>query len=316
MQKLYFALVICFYGIPLTGQQEQMYTQFMFNKLVYNPAYAGSFESPTLTAVFRKQWMGVEGAPDAQVLSYNQPALGGRVGLGGSIVRQSIGIGTSLTFEFAYSYRIKFKRGVFSAGLLPSVRNIRQNWADDRIYAIDNFDQAIPIDPKNKVVANVGAGVYYYAYNDKWYAGLSVPRLVPNNIDFADIGDFSREVQHVNAMGGYTFKPNDELEITPQALFRYAIGAPFDVETNVSLLLKKKYYGGLTYRVGGDTKGLGESVDILLGLQATENLFFCFSYDIGITKLRKVSNGTFELMARWWFAPPDNVTEYDGSRPF
>ena len=117
-------------------------------------------------------------------------------------------------------------------------------------------------------------------------------------------------------MGGFTFTPNEELKITPQALFRYAIGAPFDAEANVSALLRDKYYGGLTYRVGGDTKGLGESVDVMLGMQMTENLFFSLSYDIGLTRLRKYNNGSIEATVRWWFSPPDNVTVITPATPF
>lgn len=311
---LAFALLL---SVAASAQQEQMYTQFSFNKLAYNPGSAGNFSSPTLTAVYRQQWIGLEGAPNAQVLSYTQPLLGDRVGLGGSIARQQIGISTNLTFDVAYAYRVKLRRGTFAVGLQASMRNIRQNWADPRIIALDKIDNGIPTDPKSKFLPNFGAGIYYAAYEDKWYAGLAIPRLVRNSIDFAEFGTvFSREVQHINAMGGITFEPNEDLEITPQALFRYAIGAPFDAETNVSVLLRKKFYGGLTYRVGGDTKGLGESVDAMLGMQVTENLFFSLSYDIGLTRLRKFNNGSVEATVRWWFTPPDNVTIKVNPTPF
>lgn len=131
---------------------------------------------------------------------------------------------------------------------------------DDRIRAVDNLDPAIPVQPRSKFLPNFGAGVYYAAYHDKWFAGLAIPRLVRNSIDFSEFGtEFSREVQHINAMGGMTFKPDKDLTITPQVLFKYAIGAPFDAEANVSALLKHKFLGGLTYRVGGDTNGLGKA---------------------------------------------------------
>jgi hypothetical protein len=141
--------------------------------------------------------------------------------------------------------------------------------------------------------------------------------MINNSIDFAIVGTyFSREVQHINAMGGYTFEANEDLDITPQALLRYAIGAPFDAEMNVSALLRKKYHGSLTYRVGGDKNALGESVDVALGMQMTENLFFSLSYDIGLTRLRKFNNGSLEAVARWWFTPPADVKEIEPSRPF
>lgn len=317
MKKSYLIPLALLLSLTASGQQEQMYTQFMFNKLAYNPGSAGSFASPTLYAIYRQQWAGLEGAPNTQVLSYSQPLLNNRVGLGGTIMRQQIGISTNLTFNIAYAYRVQMRRGTFSVGLQASLRNFRQNWSDSRIIAIDQNDLAIPTEPQSKFLPNFGAGVYYTAYHDKWFAGLALPRLVQNSIDFSEYGtEFSREVQHINAMGGMTFEPNKDLKLTPQVLFRYAIGAPFDAEANISCLLRKKFFGGLTYRVGGDTKGFGESVDVALGMQMTENLFICLSYDIGLTRLRKFNNGSVEACVRWWFSPPDDVTEIEPSKPF
>jgi type IX secretion system PorP/SprF family membrane protein len=308
-----------FAPLCVRAQQEQMYTQFALNKLPLNPGYAGSFASPTLTAVFRKQWTGIEGAPDAQVVSYHQPTYNNQLGLGGSISRQSIGISNTLTLDMAFAYKIRMKRGILAVGMQASVRNFRQNWADPRIYAIDQNDLSIPVQPGSKFMPNFGTGLYYTAYKDKWYAGIALPRMIRNNTDFSEYGNvFSREVHHVNAMGGFSSKVNDEMTLHTQVLFRYAVGAPFDFELNTSALLRKKFYGGLTYRAGGNIKGAGESVDALLGIQANENLFFCVSYDIGISRLRKASNGTVELTARWWFSPPDDVDsgKIDSGRPF
>lgn len=299
------------------AQQEQMFTQFMFNKLAYNPGYAGNFVSPTLTAIYRNQWLGLDGSPKALALSYTQPWLNNRVGLGGNIIRQSIGINTNLTIDLAYAYRIQMKRGTLAIGMQVSMRNFRQNWADQRIIAIDQNDPGIPTDPKSKFLPNLGTGVYYNSYTERWYAGIALPRILSNSIDFSDYGQvLSREVQHVNAMGGLKIKATDDLAVTPQVLLRYAIGAPFDAEMNVSALLYNKFYGGMTYRVGGDTNLIGESIDLALGFQAIDKLFFCFSYDIGLTRLRKHNNGSIEATVRWWFNPPDDVVPVKPARPF
>lgn len=313
---LFFFLTTC--G-SIHAQQEQMYTQFMFNKQAYNPAYVGSFVSPTLSVIYRNQWMGMNGAPDAQVLNYDQPWLNNRAGLGGSISRQKVGITTNTTFTFAYCYKgIKTKRGgTMAVGLQFSGRNMRQNWADPGIVPNDQFDPAIPTEPRAKFIPNFGAGVYYYAYKEKWFAGFGVPRLFKSNIDLSEFGNvISEEALHMNMMGGANIEVNEVLTVTPQALFRYAVGAPFDADVNVSVMLRKKFFGGLTYRVGGDTKGLGESVDVMAGIQATENLFLCLSYDIAMTRLRKFHNGSVEATARWWFTPPGDVSEIVPDRPF
>ncbi|MCB0542219.1 MAG: type IX secretion system membrane protein PorP/SprF [Saprospiraceae bacterium] len=317
MQKIYLPIICCCLYVTLQAQQEPQYTQFMFNKLAFNPAYAGSFESPTIMAIYRSQWMGLEGAPETQIISYNQRAARNRVGIGGHLARNTIGITRTLTFNIDYAYRVPLRRGYLSAGVQPSIRHLYQDWTDPRLNASQKFDGAIPTEPKSKIVANVGFGVFYTGY--KWYAGAAAPRLINNSIDFADYGgNLSREVLHLNAMGGLTFDVAEELVITPQVLLKYVANSPFDADINISALFRNKFYGGLTYRTGGDTNGTGESVDALAGIQATENLFFCLSYDIGLTRLRKYNNGSVEAMVRWWFNPPapDDTEKVDPGRPW
>lgn len=295
----------CFSSSLLLAQQEQMYTQFMYNKLTYNPGSAGNFESPTLTVVDRHQWLGFEGAPTVQVLSYTQPILNGRVGLGGTLTHQSIGITRTITFEFSYAYRIPFKRGHLGIGVQPSLRHLAQNWNDKDIVAAQTGDNFLSPDGRNsKILVNCGFGIFYTGY--KWFAGVAVPRLIPNNISFADVGDKnSRQVAHFNAMAGVTFELTDDLDIIPQMLIRYAKGAPLDADVNGTLCYKNKFYGGLTYRMGGS--GLGESGDILLGLQANKKIFVGLSYDLSLSRLRTQQAGSIELAMRWWFNPPEGV---------
>ncbi len=295
-------------ALSLCAQQEPQYTQFMFNKLVYNPGYAGSFVSPTLTAIYRGQWLGIDGAPNSQVLSYNQPLLNERLGIGGNLSRFSIGITRSFTVDLVYCYRIPMRRGHLGIGLQPSVRNFWQNWGDERLYSATppTIDVSIPTGIRSKWLVNFGFGLYYANNESGWYVGASVPRFLQNNIDFSEFGpDVSREERHFNAMGGLTLRPNDDLEIVPQLLLRYVPNAPFSAEVNVMSGLKRKFYGGLTYRGGGDR--YGESVDVLAGLQATKNLFLCLSYDIGLTRLHRLSHGTLEAVVRWWFNPPEGT---------
>lgn len=299
--------LLCF-AAHTQAQQDAQYTQFMYNKMAYNPGAAGSFVSPQLTAIYRSQWMGIEGAPNAQVLSYNQPLLNERLGLGANLMRHSIGINRSFTLDLIYCYRIPMRRGHLGIGLQPSVRNFWQNWADDRLYSPTpaGTDIAIPTDARSKWTVNFGAGLYYSNPDKGWYVGAAVPRIFPNNIDFAENGGvLSREVMHLNAMGGLTLSPSDNLKVKPQLLLKFVPNAPFEAELNTMLVLQEKFHGGLTYRAGGDTNGAGESIDLLAGMQATTNLFFCLSYDIGLTRLRKFNNGSVEATVRWTINPPE-----------
>lgn len=303
MKNIYPLIILIALCKPAFAQQDLQYTQFMFNKMAYNPAYTGSFESPTLTAIYRKQWIGLEGSPETQIVSYNQRVLNNRVGMGGALTRNVIGITRSITLDIPYAYRIPVKRGVMSMAIQLNVRHLYQNWADPRLNPSQTIDNSIPTDAQSKYLVNFGWGVYYTGLN--WFAGLSVPRLLDNNIDFLDIEDnFSREVQHFYGMAGMDFNVDDDVKITPQVLLKYALRAPFDADFNVSALVKQKFYGGIGYRLGTDTNSVGESVDVMAGMQATENLFFCLSYDIGLTQLYKYNSGSVEATVRWWFNPP------------
>jgi len=301
------------FAAATSAQQEQLYTQFFFNKLTYNPGYAGSFQSPTLTAVVRNQWIGLEGAPNTQLLSYTQPLLNDRVGVGLNLVRNNIGITRTITADLAYAYRIALRRGHLGIGLQASIRHLFQDWTDERLVGSQPLltDGAVPTDPQSKVVPNFGFGVYYNG--PTWYAGAGVPRLVSNNIDFAELGgEISREVQHINAMGGATFELSDGITLTPQLLLKYAVNAPFDADVNATMAFNNTIYGGLTYRTGGGkANASGESVDVMAGLQATKNLFFALSYDIGLSQLRQFNNGSAELTLRWWFNPPEGSNVVD-----
>ncbi len=310
------AAMICFMLLALAGvrtafaQQEPQFTQFMFNKMSFNPGYAGSFISPTLTAIYRNQWMGIDGAPNTQILSFSQPAFGERVGLGVSLSRTSISINRIMTVDLVWSYRIPMRRGHLGIGVMPSVRNIWQNWTDERIYSPTpaGTDVAIPTEDKSKWVVNFGAGFYYSNDEKGWYMGVALPRFFKQNIDFAENGGIlSREEWHFNAMGGLTLQPNEDLKIIPQLLLKFVPNAPFDAEVNVGAMLREKFYGGLSYRAGGDVNNAGESIDVAAGMQATDNLFFCLSYDIGLTRLRKFNNGSIEATVRWWFNPPEGT---------
>lgn len=307
MKKIYPTLMVFHLACAAAfAQQEPMQTQFFFNKMVHNPGYAGSAATAEIVGAYRNQWMGVKGAPKYQTLSYNRPIFNDKVGIGANLSHLSIAITRVITLDLAYAYRIPTRKGILGIGVQAGARHFSQNWNDSRIITDvpRNSDGSIPVDANSKVVANFGAGFYYY--NDQWYAGVAGQRLYGNNIDFADTGEpFSRESLHLNAMAGSSFKLSEDLKLTPQILLKYVPNAPFDADINAGLWLKEKFYGALTYRTGsGTTSAAGESVDVLMGMQATEQLFFCLSYDIGLTPLRKYNNGTIEATVRYWVNPP------------
>ena len=301
MKKLIGTIIFASLFLIVSAQQDQQYTQFMYNKLGLNPGYAGNHEAMCLTGVYRQQWMGLEGAPATQLLSFNMPLSNMRAGLGVNLMRNTIGISTRVGLDASYAYRLRLGQGMLGIGLQGSIRSIRQNYADDRLVATQNIllDGAIPDGEKSKVVPNFGAGLYYQGRN--FYVGLSAPRLLNNNIDFNDTGTIiGREVLHMYLMAGVVFDVSESIQLKPQLLLKYAKNSPFDADINLMAIFVKKYSAGLTYRLGGSSvSGGGESIDFLLAAQILDNLLLGVSYDLTLSELKDYNSGGIEVVLRY-----------------
>lgn len=285
------------------AQQEQQYTQFMYNKLAYNPAYAGSMGMICATGIVRSQWLGLEGAPTTQVLSFDASLYERRIGMGLNLVRNSIGIADRYDLDAAYAYHLPVGEGFLGFGIQGTARLLQANFNDSRLIATQAIgtDASIPMSMETKLLPNFGFGVYYN--DDRLYVGLSAPRLIENNIDFSqESAIVSREVRHLYFMGGYRFKLSESVEFNPQVLIKYADNVPLDVDVNLSAILSDRYVLGGTFRVGGSTGGGPiESVDILFSAQIMENLIFGVSYDITVSELKSYNSGSIEGVVRYCF---------------
>ena len=314
----FIAIVILSYIITptLKAQQEPLYTQFMYNKLTFNPAYAGSYETIALTALFRDQWVGFPGAPKSQIFSINIPLSAQRVGFGLTASNSSIGISSRLTLDGAYTYRFLIGEGVLSIGLQTSLRQYELDYTDSRLVAIDgiNLDPSITPQVFQRNVVNFGAGIYYTQSN--FYVGLSAPRLSEADLDFDNSLGLSTEERIFYVMSGGTVILNNDWTLTPQLLFKYADSAPWDLDLNVSTTYNDRVTVGLTYRHGGDTNSLAESMDLIFGFQLTESLMLGAAYDFGLTGLRNETSGSFEGVVKYIIGRNRNADQEINPRYF
>ena len=320
MRKILLFSIGMLLSLAIWAQQDAQYTQFMYNKLAYNPAYAGSLGATTATGIVRSQWLGLEGAPKSQVFNIDAPLYDNRVGVGLNIARNTIGIATNYNADISYAYRVPLGKGKIGVGLQGSIRSFNADYNDDRLISTQGMtlDASIPIGQQNKLTPNFGAGVYYK--EEKLYIGFSVPRLLENNIDFSeDATIISESIRHFYLMGGYLFDLKENVQLQPQALIKYAENAPLDVDLNVNAIFMNKYMIGATYRVGGSSRGIpAESIDILFSTQLNEHLLFGIAYDITISELRDYSSGSIEAMVRYSFGPKNtggNEVEGDYLNP-
>ena len=294
LAKVIFAIIAL--STALGAQQEQLYTQFMYNKLGLNPAFAGNHEEVALSAIYRNQWMGFEGAPITQTASVNIPLARQRVGLGLNLTRNTIGISEKQTIDGMYAYRLHFANGgALSFGLQGSLRRYEIDYSDPRLNSIvdKSQDPAIVVQKFNENVVNFGAGIYFNTSH--FYLGVSAPRLIEEDINFASEIGFSKEKRHFNIMTGVALDLSNDWVMTPQFMVRYLESTPVDFDANLSLTYRSLITFGTTYRHGGDSNSFAESIDFLFGVHVTPSLLIAAAYDYTLTELRNHSSGSIEF---------------------
>lgn len=295
MNKYLFILLLVTFASTTHAQQGIQYTQFMFNKLQFNPAYAGTKGHLALAAFYRKQWLGIQRAPQSATLNAHGAVLDNRLGLGLSLSYDEIGFSNRVNIETNYAYIIKFKnRSFLSLGLRGSAYWNQIRWEEADM--IDRFDAAIPQSTTSSILPNFGAGVYYQAR--QWYIGLSVPHIFRNRGDFniTTNGIVEPEfTQHYFLTGGFVFKIAKNIDIQQNLLLKYVVHAPLATDINLSLVFFNKVLFGVTYRVG-------DSLDALLQWQISNRLRIAVAYDFSVTALQQYNSGSIEAMIGYQFA--------------
>ncbi len=309
------ALIIIAGFSALEAQQDILYTQFMYNKLSLNPAFAGNDDALCFLGIIRDQWTGFEGSPKAQAFSVNFPRLG-KVGLGLNLSRNTIGVSEKTTIEGIYAYRFPIKSGSLSMGMSFSGRHYKEDFADPTLRIINPFveDNAIEQGIYSTNVFNAGFGIYYN--NNRFYLGASMPRLIRSDIDIKVGLKKSFEVRHLYVMTGGALDIRRNLVLMPQMLFRWAENSPYNVDLNVGLLFYDRFYTAVTTRTGGASEDWFESVDFIMGFHLNTKLFLAAAYDVTVSPLRKYENGSLEVLLQYCFGKKKRPVEIINPRFF
>lgn len=320
MKRLVTILIAFFlYTVVINAQQQGLYTQFMYNKMVFNPGYVGSLEAPAASLIHRSQWIGFEGRPESTSLSYQTNVNDNKIGLGGAIFRHSIGIHEDISLMGVYTYRIKLgKASHLGLGLAPSIKHWAIKYTDERIKATQGtfIDNSISDVDESKFVANIGFGLYYHS--ERFFLGISAPRLARADLDFDSYSEkTSVEALHFYLMTGYAIPLSRYVELTPQVMVRYVENAPFDFDANLMLSMAERYHLGVTYRsYHGVEKVIGESIDVMAAVNITKSFLVGFAYDVSVSPLRTYHSGSLEFAARYLFLKPEARKTYKNPRYF
>ena len=276
-------------GFFASAQQDAQYTQYMYNTISVNPAYAGSRDVLSVVGLYRSQWVGLDGAPETQTLSIHSP-VGNKVGLGLSIVNDKIGPSnqTYLDVDFSYTLNVgttaKLALGIKAGANLLNVDYNKLTGEDDMIFQ-DNID--------NRFMPNVGIGAYWY--DDKYYLGLSSPDLLETeHYDDDEVAEsyLAKERLHAYLMGGYVFDLDYNLKFKPAFLVKAVDGAPLQVDISANFLFNEKFTIGAAYRWSVAVSGIA-------GFQISDQLMIGYAYDQETTELRRYNSGSHEIVLRF-----------------
>lgn len=300
-------LILCLVtaaAIPMTvsAQSDPHYTMFMFNKLMYNPAYAGSREVTEINALYRDQWVGIDGAPktinvsgDGLVGSYMNPFR--KVAVGLSFNSESVGVETNTDIMSYYSYRIDLGQSTLSFGLSAGVKLYTANYS--QLLPYQQTDQLLTHDIKNALLPNFGTGIYWSS--NKFFVSASIPNLLQNYYDKSESSlnnTASREIRGYYASAGYVFDAGESLKVEPQMLFRYSGNGtyqlPSNTDFNLSFIIYNRLLLGVTYRTDNSVEGI-----VHLQVYHKFNMGYAFDYMLG--GLSPYNSGTHEIVLGYDF---------------
>ena len=277
-----------FTGIGSFAQQNAQFTQYMYNTININPAYAGSRGALSIFALHRTQWVGLDGAPVTNAVSVNTPFNGTNLGLGVSLVNDRIGPTDENTFSADLSYTIHTSETFkLSFGIKATA-----NLFDLDVSKLDPVNSSDPTlqNMKSKFSPNIGAGVYLHS--DKAYVGLSVPNFIETNrYNDNEVGIF-KERMHYYLITGYVFDLGDSVKFKPALLSKIVEGVPLQVDVSGNFMINDKFVVGVAYRWSA-------ALSAMVGFQVSDCLHIGYGYDKETTNLDNYNSGSHEIFIRY-----------------
>lgn len=285
-----FALIM---GCSAVAQHTPLTSQYLFNGLLINPAYAGSRDAFAANLTWRQQWVGFQGAPTTQILSLHSPIKNSRVAAGILVVNDKIGVSRETGVLTNYAYRIPFRRGKLQFGLGAGVSVVQADWTSLALQ--DRNDLQFTSDTRGSIRPNFSTGVFYY--NKQYFIGASMPFFTSHRFDAErqvwTIGT-ARTQQQPMITGGYVWKMNREFTLKPSTLVRYKASEGLQADLSANLIIRDRIWTGLSYRSNDAVVG---SFEVL----PTPQWRLGYAYDLGISNITPYHQGTHELMLQYEF---------------
>lgn len=276
------------YGVTL-AQQYPVFTQYYYNELVINPAYAGAHVQFSATAMYRNQWVNFPGAPKTLNFSTHSSFLKNKIGLGLMVNHDEIGSYKNQHVYFSYAYKLHFGKATLALGLQAGVNILGVDFSDLDLQ--DETDELLT-SAFNKLKPNFGTGIYFSKKN--YFIGLSVPFIINNKLATTSVEDFVseiREARYYFLRGGAVF-PIDRFEkvkFNPSFLMRTQEGMALSFDANIAFIFYDAFALGQSFR-------FGDSYITNISLKLSDKIWFGYSYDWTQTELNRFSNGSHEFV--------------------
>ncbi|HLP13709.1 MAG TPA: type IX secretion system membrane protein PorP/SprF [Flavobacteriales bacterium] len=279
-------LLISFNGIK--AQQVAIYSQYMFNPFMINPAYAGSRDALSGVLLFRQQWVGIEGAPATQTFSMHSGIGQTKLAAGINVINDVVGPTRNSGALLTCAYHLQLGKGKLSFGLRGGMFNSRLD--NSKLNYNNPTDKFNTMNTISTMVPSFDAGLYYYTR--KFYAGLSTTHLTQSKFDFENYptGTNLFLKRHFMVATGYAAEISPKVVFKPSILVKYVSGAPVNIDLNASFLFNKVFWLGASFRSGNGVTFISE-------FYVTDWARIGYSYDLVMNRLKKFTLGTHEIVA-------------------
>lgn len=292
-KKIYSLFILLLITGSIFGQLTPVSDQYVLNPLTINPAFAGNRGALNIAAFYRRQWVGITGAPETATLTADAPLLDGKLGLGLVIINDKIGVTKQTAFNTDYSYKISMGDGMLSFGFGVGIVTTQTAWSD--LVALDPGDESFLSNSRVFVVPDFRFGTYYSYRN--FFAGFSIPKLISYKFDF-EKNKYSLSINpgqnYYMLNTGYILPLNSKVKFFPSTLILYSPGKSFLFDLNAHFNLYDRFWVGASYRNGRAIEGLFQ-------FQLNDQLRIAYTYDADLGKSGKYRNGSHEIMIRYEF---------------
>lgn len=291
MKKVYLILAMMFLAaiVKVSAQQDPQFSQHMFAKLAFNPAYAGASGGYCGTMLYRNQWTGFGGEPKTFLFTGDAYVDVIRGGVGLTVTSDQIGFDKNLSVRGAYAYRTELGAGKLGVGL--DFGMMQKSIDGSKFIFSDAGDQSIPSTTVSGSAFDLGFGAYYNT--DKLFVGASSSHLTEGEIKYGEIK--TKLARHYFLQAGYGVDLTSSLVLKPSVLVK-TDAASTQLDINANVVKDNKYWGGLSYRIQ-------DAIVIMAGIEIIPNLKFGYSYDLTLSDIKTYSSGTHEIMLGYCFKP-------------